>query len=170
MSKQARWLDRGLLDEHIWDVGQHQYVVNKHSLRKWRYPDGSTHRQRYGRPSGVLQPLVDPMLEEEELGIFINTNKTQMWDPSSRRGYELPWPNIREDHDSSIASQTAQWLNRPYTLIAQQIDWMNQYHPDPVPISFADSISDRLQVNDKYVDLLPAFTPLFADLSNDYYR
>ncbi|WP_181158630.1 VPA1269 family protein [Burkholderia cenocepacia] len=169
-AKQARWLDRGLLDEHIWDVDQHRYVVNKHPLRKWRYPDGSTHRQRYGRPSGVLQPLVDPMLEEEELGIFINTNKTQMWDPSSRRGYELPWPNIREDHDSSIASQTAQWLNRPYTLVAKQIDWMNQYHPNPIPISFGDSISDRLQVNDKYLDLLPAFTPLFADLSNEYYR
>ncbi|KVP88928.1 hypothetical protein WJ95_13475 [Burkholderia ubonensis] len=110
------------------------------------------------------------MLAEEELGIFINTNKTQMWDPSSRRGYELPWPNIREDHDSSIASQTAQWLNRPYTLIAKQIAWMNQYHSDPEPVSFGDSIPDRLHVNDKYLDLLPVFTPLFADLSADYYK
>ncbi|CAK1282191.1 phage integrase family protein [Burkholderia pseudomallei] len=169
-AKQGRWLDRGLLDEQIWDISQNRYISNEHPLRSWRYADGSTHQQRYGRPSGVLQPLVDPMLAEEELGIFINTNKTQMWDPSSRRGYELPWPNIREDHDSSIASQTARWLNRPYALLTSQIAWMNRYHPDPLPVSFSDSISDRLHVNDKYLDLLPAFTPLFADLSTEFYK
>lgn len=169
-AKQARWLDRGLMDSEVWDVAQQRYVKNPHPLCAWRYPDHSTHAQRYGRPSGVLQPMSDAILDTAELGIFINTNKTQMWDPSSRRGYEMPWPFVQLEHETDIAARTAMWLNRPYAVIFDQLKWMNQYCPEPVPVSFADSLVDRLQVNDKYIDMLPVFTPLFADVSQNFHR
>ncbi|BCF89062.1 hypothetical protein PPGU16_21290 [Paraburkholderia largidicola] len=168
--KQARWLDRGLLDVCIWDVDTSGYIENQHPLCGYRYADGSTHLQRYGRPSGVLQPISDSILDIVELGIYINTNKTQMWDPASRRGYEIPWPHINTDQVNEVTEDTVEWLNRPYMVIAQQIKWMNLYCPDPIPISFADSSMDSETVSEKHVDLLPAFTPLFLDLSREYYR
>lgn len=168
--KQAGWLDRGLMDERIWDIAHGRYVDNTHPLRGWRYSDGETQLQRYGRPTGVLQPLSDAFMETEELGIFISTNKTQMWDPANRRGYEMPWPSVPDDSNSGEASEIARWLNRPYMVLFDQLEWMNRYCPDPTPVTMMDSAVERRSVHEKYADRIPAFAPVFADLSQDYYR
>ena len=168
--KQARWLDRGLMDPHIWNVERHVYEVNRHSLASWTYPGGQTHLERFGRASGVLQPVTDSVLDIKEIGLFINTNKTQMWDPLNRRGYEIPWPFTAGERTEAEAREAARWLNRPYELLFEQIRWMNAYSPSPVPVSYMDSAKERGTVNSKHAHRLPAFTPVFADLSQDCYR
>ncbi|MGF6288811.1 VPA1269 family protein [Paraburkholderia youngii] len=160
--KQVRWLDRGLLDETIWDVETHSYIPNQHPLRSWTYPDGSTHRERYGRSSGVLQELADPLFHHSQLGLFVNTSKVAMWSPETRRGYDLPWPFIEAEHFTKVGSDVAHWLNRPYLIIFEQIRWMNLYLPSPKPVSFADTKEDRAFVNERHLSELPCFTPLFA--------
>ncbi|BCF89063.1 hypothetical protein PPGU16_21300 [Paraburkholderia largidicola] len=158
------------MDACIWDVDAAAYVENHHPLRGYLYPDGSTHIERYGRASGVLQQVSDSILDGVQLGIFVNTNKTQMWDPANRRGYEIPWPYIDPGQETDITPDAVAWLNRPYTIIAQQIKWMDRYCPSPVPVSFADSPDDKKSVQVEYLDLLPAIAPLFADLTQVNYR
>lgn len=169
--KQARWLDRGLMDEKIWDMERDQYLPNTHPLINWRYPDGQSQLERYGRPTGVLQPIFDPLVEKEELGIFINTNKTQMWDPSNKRGYEIPWPSGRPlMPDAPELAENAKWLERPYAILRQQLEWQASYNPTPVPVDFIDLTSDAEGVNERFVDRMPSCTPVFADMSCDDYR
>ncbi|RAR63777.1 putative integrase [Paraburkholderia unamae] len=163
--KQVRWLDRGLFDTEVWSVDQRCYVPNEHPLKNWRYKDGTSHLERFGRPSGVLQNLSDLLVKSAQLGLFINTSKVPMWSPESRRGYDMAWPYIEPAHITQVGKDVALWLNRPYSIIFEQIRWMNRYAPNPRPVSFADTWEDRSQVNERYFDQLPCFTPLFADLS-----
>ncbi|MFB9127771.1 VPA1269 family protein [Paraburkholderia dipogonis] len=168
--KQARWLDRGLMDKRIWNIDRHVYEENQHPLASWRYPDGETQAERFGRASGVLQPIADSVLDLHEIGLFVNTNKTQMWDPLNRRGYEIPWPFTANESGEPEARAAGRWLNRPYEVLFQQIKWMDKYAPNPLPVSFMDSTSEQKHVNRKVAERLPMFTPVFADLSADAYR
>ncbi len=170
-SKQARWLDRGLMDTHLWDVNTWQWLPNVHALASFKYPDGFSHVERSGRNTGVLQPISNPLNESEQLGIYVNTNKTQMWDPSNRTGYEVPWP----DRSALISDllklkETLRWIDRPYVILRQQISWQEKFNPNPIPVGFMDSSYDRELIDDRYAGHLPLFTPVFADLSSDYYR
>ncbi|PVX83632.1 VPA1269 family protein [Paraburkholderia unamae] len=168
--KQVRWLDRGLMDECIWSFLTQSYVTNTHPLSAWRYADGSSHLQRYGRPSGVIQPLTDGLLGVVEPCIFVSTNKTQMWAPRDRKGYELPWPFLSEDEAGSLGVETARWIRLPYDLLRSQTEWINAHYPHPTPVFFNDSRSDEVAVNQKHSEFLPAFTPLFLDLSTEFFR
>ncbi|MGF6288809.1 VPA1269 family protein [Paraburkholderia youngii] len=163
--KQARWLDRGLMDEWVWDFSSNKYLTNKHALKDWAYPDGRSHLTRYGRASGVLQPLRDGMFGNEDPCIFVSTNKTQLWSPGERKGYEIPWPFLTESEARNAGLENGRWLQLPYELIRAQTEWINEHYPNPVPVSFADSAPEASQVNAKYIDSLPSFTPLFTDLS-----
>ena len=169
-SRQGRWLDRGLLDAFRWDWEAASYQRNTHSLAGWRYPNGSTQEKFYGRPTGLFQPMTDAVGGTPELGIYVNTNKTQMWDPERIRGYDLPWPYVRDDEIGVDGTETATWLNRPYNILRAQMQWMDAHLPNPVPISFADSSTDRVTVNDKKYGKLPVFCPVFADLSSRSFR
>ncbi|SAL81596.1 hypothetical protein AWB74_05994 [Caballeronia arvi] len=168
--KQARWLDRGLMDQRIWNIDRHVYEENRHPLASWRYPDGDTHEERFGRPSGVLQPISDSVLNVHEIGLFVNTNKTQMWDPLNRRGYEIPWPHTMHEGEEQEAQTAARWLNRPYEVLFQQIKWIDKYAPNPLPVSFMDAAIEQKHVNKRFAERLPMITPVFADLSQDTYR
>lgn len=166
-SKQARWLDQGLLDEKLWDIETGAYIKNTHELRDWRYPiTGKTHLETYGRPTGVLQPIKDDYSEQKSVCIFINTNKTQMWDPDNKTGYELWWPRSDQLLDTDIALKVnqAKYIDRPYVLIEDQLAWIAKYDPNPEPITFEDISGDNYHLNEN--KSYPYFTPLFRDLSS----
>lgn len=167
---QARWLDQGLMDSKIYDLLSGKMVANKHALKNFRYANGKTHEAQYGRNSGVLQYYSDPLNGQEELCLFINTNKTQMWDGTKKTGYEMPWPDGRELLNSELPELRDQgrWLARLYDVIRYQLSWMYQYDPDPKPLSFFDVREDRGRTTDlaDVRDALPYFVPLFRNLDH----
>ncbi len=163
-SKQARWLDQGLMDAERWDIATSQWCENDHILREYRYANGKTHAQMYGRPSGVLQPL-DSLLggNSDHIGLFISTNKTQIWNPEQRTGYAIPWPDGKEllrSSDERLQKQGRQ-LGLVYQLIKEQIVWMETYDPTPVPVNFSDDDED---FGEDTIKALPVFCPIFRDL------
>lgn len=172
-SKQGRWLDQGLMDDQVWDLDKRAYVPNEHALRNWRHPkSGRTHAKAYGRPSGVLQPATDAVHGDGELCIYVNTNKTQMWDPERVTGYEIWWPrrcDLREEEIERVAKKSDH-LARPYEVIEDQIEWMLEHDPDPEPVTFADAADDAAVVNPALRDHYPYFAPIFRDLTSPYYR
>jgi hypothetical protein len=170
--KQARWLDEGLLDSMIWDIDSDQFVQNAHPLSGWRYPNGSAHQDVYRRNSGVLQPLTDPFAERQQLGIFVSTNKTQMWDPAQRVGHEIHWPRGDELACSTEAAlrEQAAWLRRPYNIIEAQRRWLAIHDPYPQPVTFTDAYTDDGNINGELAERYPYFTPLFRDLSSPHFR
>ena len=164
--KQARWLDQGLMDEKIWDVDSAKYVENTHALRAWKHPvTGQSHLQKYGRSTGVIQPIQDDFSSTDSHCFFINTNKTQMWDPQNKTGYELWWPRSTELKETDTAVKLGQRgvIDRPYLLVEEQIKWLQKYDPNPEPITFSDVAIDSDTRNDK--EEYPYFTPIFRDLT-----
>jgi len=100
------------------------------------------------------------------LGIFANTNKTQIWDLKRRRGYELPWPDGGEllGSDDPELREQGRWLRQVYEVLAIQYRCVQEHDPDPTPISFANINSDKkdLPINFDHMSL-PSFVPLFRD-------
>lgn len=134
-SHQARWLDSGIADEFYWEDGK--YIRNK---RKFATK---------GRKLGVIQPLEKNYLIEEDLpGIYITTNKTQIWNPEDFKGYTIPWSE-----------------NEVYEILEIQRNWIDlvsrYFHTTSVAL---DDVS--LDIQPKIVELLPKFFPLFRDLSS----
>lgn len=167
--KQASLLDQGLMDQYIWDLDEQKYVENSHPLKTFEYPSGLKHLEYYGRPTGVLQPIYDDWYERDTLCMYINTNKTQMWAPEAKRGYELWWPTgdmLREGQDLPSITDQVKYLDRPYKIIEEQIRWMQQYDPFPEPITSADWTEEKTPTGVE----LPYFVPIFRDLSQDYFR
>ena len=169
-AKQVRWLDEGLLDTRLWDIDRDAYIENTHPLANWRYPDGRTHLEVYGRNSGVLQPAYDPLLGQSEVCIWVSTNKTQMWDPTRKTGYELLWPRGDKLGATDASHGGARWLRLPYDIIAAQRRWLANYDPHPAPVTFLDDSTDSQSVNKQLADQYPYFTPLFRELAHTYHR
>lgn len=162
--KQARWLDQGLMDERIWNVETDKWVENIHPLRNYHYANSQTHGETYGRSSGVLQPI-EALLGENEshIGLFISTNKTQLWNAEKRAGYSIPWPDGKEltsSPDTRIREQGHR-LGLVYRVIRDQIRWMQIFDPEPVPVNFKD---DNEDFESEIAVLLPVFCPIFRDL------
>lgn len=162
--KQARWLDHGLMDEKKWDVATDTWTENTHPLRNFRYANGQTHAQSYGRPSGVLQPIESLLAtNESHIGLFISTNKTSLWHAERRAGYSIPWPDgkeLRTSVDIRVKEQGFR-LGLVYQIIRDQIRWMETYDPNPVPVHFGDDAED---FDPETAALLPVFCPIFRDL------
>lgn len=152
------------MDTHRWDVRSNKWILNDHTLAGFRYSNGQLHSEYYGRCSGVLQPL-DSLLggNDSHLGLYINTNKTQLWNPESRTGYAVPWPDGKEMLASSDphVQERGQRLGRAYDLIKEQISWMETYDPTPIPVTFFDDAEDY---GPEVQNMLPAFCPIFRDL------
>ncbi len=111
------------------------------------------------------------MSKEHELGIFINTNKTQMWNPDNKTGYEIPWPSRQQFIKKvGIDQKQTHWLERPYTILKQQIKWQNIFNPAPEPLSLLDVALDSYSQNPQMKGQLPCFTPIFADLTSQYHK
>jgi hypothetical protein len=167
---QSRWLDQGLMDNFIFDLQTRQMVKNNHPLTEWRYHDGKTHMQKYGRRSGVLQTEEDYATGTDEFIIWISTNKTQMWSPAKKRGYPLPWPTGEElmESEDEAARAAGGWLHRAYQVLQNQIKWMQRYDPNPFPVSFEHDTADRKKINTDpaYLAQYPWFTPLFRNMAN----
>lgn len=166
---QARWLDQGLMDTECYDFSTKSMVQNQHILRNFTYKNGKSHEEQYGTPSGVLQFSSDLLSKERALCIYVNTNKTQLWNGLKRTGYKVPWP----DGSQLLASneptlrEKGKWLARVYRVIESQMNWMNRYDPNPHPLSFFQSREDRKRVTDlaEVESNMPWFVPLFRDLS-----
>mgnify|MGYP003635171796 CR=1 FL=1 len=158
--KQARWLDQGLLDSNVLDIKQDKWIGNEHPLTTFRYADNKTHVERYGRNSGILQPIETIFSNNTEiLGLFINTNKTRLWEDDVKTGYEIPWPDGSElcSSDDETLRKKGKRLGLVYKLIKYQIDWMNTYDPNPTPVNYID---DGEKYDKKIAHLLPVFTPI----------
>lgn len=164
--KQARWLDQGLMDAMRWNVDTDAWEVNRHPLRKYTYPGKVSHTNYYGRDSGVLQP-VESLLggNIKHIGLYISTNKTQLWNPEARTGYAIPWPDGAEllsSEDPRVRTQG--WrLGLVYTLIKQQIRWMETYDPKPIPVDFT---CDGERYSTAIARNFPKFCPIFRDISS----
>lgn len=166
---QARWLDQGLMDNECYDFSTKSMVPNHHILKNFTYKNGKSHEEQYGNPSGVLQFSSDLLSRERALCIYVNTNKTQLWNGLRRTGYKVPWP----DGSQLLASnepalrEKGKWLARVYRVIESQMNWMNRYDPNPHPLSFFQSREDRKRVTDlaEVESNMPWFVPLFRDLS-----
>jgi|GEM_PF-2872134 len=169
--KQVRWLDQGLMDDMVFDPETFQMVENTHPLRSYTYEDGQTQLQRYGRLSGVIQQMTDDFMGiSKHIGLFVNTNKTQLWNPAKRNGYELPWPDGSEllaDGDDELR-QHGYWLRRVYEVLAFQYRHVMEHDSAPVPVTFNDvrGDMDSVSADEECADRMPRFVPLFRDTSN----
>lgn len=165
---QARWLDQGLMDQEYYSISSGELRENVHSLNKFRYENGLDHYEQYGRASGVLQSNKSLLSDDSGRCIFINTNKTQLWNNRQKVGYEIPWPDGNELlHDSSAAIRAqGRWLSRVYKILEYQMAWMEKYDPVPHPLTFTHVPEDRSRATGQkdVDDFLPWFVPLFRDL------
>jgi len=171
--KQASWLDQGLLDPYIWDLDSNEYVFNTHTLKERLYPSGRHHLDYNGRATGVFQPITNDWFAEKIRCIYVNTNKTQMWDPDNKRGYELWWPTgdaLKKDVDIADLTQQKQYLNRPYEIIENQIRWVQMWDPMPEPVTFTDWADEKIVRRNNHDLELPFFVPIFRDLASPNYR
>jgi hypothetical protein len=166
---QSRWLDQGLMDEYIFDLRTGQMVKNTHPLANWRYKNGKTQKQQYGRLSGVLQTEYDSLSSIDEFIVWVSTNKTQMWSADKKRGYPLPWPTGEEmmKSDDEGVRAAGMWLNRAFQVLKYQIEWMQRYDPNPQPVGFEHSRIDKTRTNidPAYLQKYPWFTPIFRNLA-----
>lgn len=168
---QGRWLDQGLMDQMVFDPETFQMVENTHPLRDYTYEDGQSHLQRYGRPSGAIQQMTDSFMGvADHVGLFVNTNKTQLWNSAKRNGYELPWPDGSEllAKDDAELRQHGYWLRRVYEVLAYQYRHVMEHDPNPEPISFTDirGDTDKVSVDEECVNRMPRFVPLFRETLN----
>lgn len=132
---QARWLDSGIADEYFWENGGYKKNTRKFAKK--------------GRKLGVFQPLDNQFLgNDDELGIYVSTNKTQIWNPEDFSGYSIPWP---DNHLYEILEIQRKWID----LISEIT------HTEEVSLDSVD-----LNVQPKIIDLLPKFYPLFRDLAS----
>lgn len=146
---QSRWLDEGLLDDKLWDMEQGCYVENTHPLANFDYGDGTTHCSRYSS-TGIYRN--DANFDNENLKLYINTNKTQTAGlrKKGHTGYDLPWP-----FDSGVDQ-----LDEVWNVIAQQKGFNAKYAPDvKTPVRVTDEDSHLYKPSLRH--LLPYFVPLF---------
>jgi hypothetical protein len=140
-SHQVRWLDSGVLDEMTVDTRTGKSVKNKHP--------GAI----IGRRESCLRMLNDSLRLETWCGLFVNTNKTALYDGRGPIGYEIPY--------------------LPPALLDQLVrmrDWGKRYLPPLTkPVLYSESSEARANypgaVDKKR---LPLVAPLFADpFAND---
>lgn len=76
---QARWLDSGELDQFVVDAKALKHEVNPSEFAI------------KGRRQGCIRIIHDTLRQETWLGLFVNTNKTALFDGKSPVGYEVPY-------------------------------------------------------------------------------
>ncbi len=167
-SIQGRWLDQGLLDKYIFNPNTGKMELNTHPLANFKYENGKNHLEQYGRPSGVIQMAYDEIIGSEEPLIYISTNKTQLWDPSRKTGYEIPWPDGKRLESSTIEElrDKGRRLGYVYNVLKFQIRWLERFDNSPIPLTFYHT-SDRnhTNLNNDSLLKLPMFTPIFRDFN-----
>ncbi len=166
---QGRWLDWGLLDETIYNPDTGIMEINTHPLTQFRYKNGNTHKKQCGRNTGVIQMSYDEITGLEEPVIYITTNKTQLWDPIRKSGYEIPWPDGKRlvNSESIELKEKGHRLGMVYNVLRNQLKWLRRYAPSCSPISFIHVPEDKRRVDPKEVAQLqlPMFVPMFMDFN-----
>jgi hypothetical protein len=131
-SIQVRWLDEGVGDEYIYDFDTGCLIPNPRPTAE------------AGRQEGIFRLVQDPFHGSSFIGLWVNTNKTKLYDPTIKHGYEIPWPN-----------------DELFSVLRIMMDWNNKYFPNPKSITFADD--DDIISTEAARPLLPKFYPLFRD-------
>lgn len=150
---QARWLDEGLLDPFIWDFESHCYVKNNHPLVDYKYADGKTHAEKFGK-TGVFRNKQKN--GNETLELYINTNKTQSQRlvEKGKLGYTIPWPT-----NTGVENIDVVW-----EILEKQRAFNQKYAPDiEMPCHARDE--DEKVYTTHMEALLPQFTPLFREFN-----
>lgn len=129
---QARWLDEGIGDEFIYDFSRQEMIRNPHPLAE------------NGRRESVFRMMRDPFHDTSFLGIYVDTNKTKVYDPTVVRGYEIPWPN-----------------EEFFSVLQIMQEWNRRFFPNPQPVTFADD--SAIIISEGVKPYLPKFYPLFRD-------
>lgn len=130
---QARWLDSGLLDESSYEVSSSREMLNKspYAIR--------------GRRESALRLQGDVTLSDKWLSLWINTNKTAVYD-SGDVGYSIPY--VSEEATA---------------LISLMVDWQRRYMPPlTTPVSyfkFDAKFAERARLKGTG----PQIAPLFRD-------
>lgn len=136
-SFQARWLDSGELDAQIYSSVEQKMVRNPspHAIK--------------GKVDGVLRSMPLDYGEGEYLGLWINTNKTGIYEPGKIQGYGIPW-----------CDETVQ------SLIQEMQDWHSKYygvgssiHPPLVRLYEGE----KRGLTERIFKMMPEFVPLFRD-------
>ena len=159
---QVRWLDQGLADDEIFDVDKLEFVANLDQLRDFENEFGYTHEDIVGIPTGVIQKSINQVGTTDDYSIYVNSNKTKLWEPDEHNGYHIPWPYTKSPKNAAEVR-----LNRPYTVIFEQLRWMNKYSPKPFPLRFDHLSSDASRLTDSgnVKANTPFIVPLFRDLN-----
>jgi hypothetical protein len=144
---QARWLDEGVYGESIFDLETNSFIPN---------PDHCDN-VTCGGSKGVLQPSSHIFSSADMFELYINTNKTKMWEAGDN-GYTIPWPYVVD-----AKTDEEKRLNLPYEVILQQYKWMREHSPNPSPIRFYDVTADRNRESGIEGCDTPLITPLFRD-------
>lgn len=160
---QARWLDQGCFDEKRFDVATKAFKENNSPLKDFESEYRIKQRDVNGRDVGVIQPASNDLLSgASEFSIYVNTNKTQLWNPDDRNGYELPWPYLQNPKHAYEKS-----LNYPYSVLFEQLRWLEKYSPSAQPLRFDHLPADRERVTSArgYLANVPYMLPVFRDLT-----
>jgi len=160
---QVRWLDEGLFDDKIYDPDSGSFIDNYSDLKNWRNEAGQLNTSIIGGNTGVIQSVDYELVEQKFLSIYVNTNKTQLWNPSERSGYSIPWPYIENP-----SSEKEKDLNLPYAILKKQLAWVREYAKNPTPLRF-DLVNEdkkRLTNIDSVIGGAPFFVPLFRDMTS----
>lgn len=144
---QARWLDEGVYGESIYDFETKSFIPNPNHCNDVT-SSGS---------KGVLQPSSHIFSSEDMFELYVNTNKTKMWEAEDN-GYVIPWPYVVD-----AKTDEEKRLNLPYEVILQQYKWMREHSPNPNPIRFYDVTADRKRESGIEGYDTPLITPLFRD-------
>jgi len=134
---QARWLDSGELDFEIYSSVLKKMIPN---LYKGAIKNKS---------DGVLRSTSVGFGEDESLGLWINTNKTGVFEPGKIQGYEIPWCD-------SIVQY----------LIESLLSWHRKYYavgasPNPPLVKLYKG--EQRSLTDRVFKMMPEFVPLFRD-------
>ena len=136
-SHQSRWLDSGEFDEHFYDPEAGENVRNHNK------------RAIPGRREAFVRQLNDTLRQERWPGMFVNTNKTSMWDGRSPVGYEIPY--LTEEMTKLLWS-VKKWNLRYLPPLAGLVTYKEESH------------GKRLRQTD--TTKLPKVAPLFRDPSS----
>ncbi|MRT00143.1 hypothetical protein GJQ57_15995 [Ralstonia pickettii] len=134
-SHQARWLDSGELDELYYDHRAGKEVTNIN-------PNATV-----GRRESCLRLLNDPASQAEWVGMYVNTNKTALYDGRSPNGYVIPW----------VSKQTAE-------LVYRMQEWNQRYLPPlAAPVTYTNEGLGKSTFAKVDRKLLPQVAPLLRD-------
>ncbi|BDB72243.1 hypothetical protein Cthiooxydans_46550 [Comamonas thiooxydans] len=133
-SHQGRWFDSGLLDEKIYEAESNSYVPNpsKYAIR--------------GRREGVLRLEHDGLRADSWLSLWINTNKTAVYDSKSI-GYSIPYTS-----------------NKLAQLLLLSMEWQKRYLDElKAPVSYIQYQKDVREAPRPADVKGPQVAPLFRD-------